>query len=159
MHLAGNMLFLWVFGDNVEDAMGSIKYGLFYLVAGLAAAAAQVAMGADSLVPMVGASGAIGGVLGAYLILFPRARVQTLITLGVFFTTTELPAIVVLGLWFVMQLVSGLGVLGMHQAGGVAFAAHVGGFVCGLLLGRLLGSAPNEPDWNGRAPYPGNDHW
>lgn len=137
MHLIGNMWFLWIFGNNVEDSMGHFKYLVFYLVAGLAAAGAQILAGPDSPIPMVGASGAIGGVLGAYLVLFPGARVTTLITAFII-TVIEIPAVVVLGMWFVLQFVNGLGVLG-KDVGGVAYAAHVGGFACGMLLGRILG--------------------
>jgi membrane associated rhomboid family serine protease len=136
-HLAGNLLYLWIFGNNVEEAMGSIKYALFYVVSGLVAAGAQSLIGADSPIPMVGASGAIGGVLGAYLVLFPGARVvylSTFIVLGV----VELPAYIGLGMYFLLQVVSSIGALG-SQAGGTAYAAHVGGFVAGMLLGRILG--------------------
>jgi len=141
MHIAGNMWFLWIFGNNVEDAMGRVKYLLFYLVAGLAAAGAQMATGPASPVPMVGASGAIGGVLGAYLVLFPGSRIHTLITAFVI-TTVELPAVVVLGFWFVIQVASGM----VDQAaGGVAYAAHVGGFLCGVVLGRLLAQVHSPP--------------
>ena len=136
LHLLGNLWFLWVFGDNVEDAMGPVRYLVFYLACGLAAAVAQVATDPGSLVPMVGASGAIGGVMGAYARLYPRARIECLLVLIVFFTTISIPAIWMLGYWFVIQLVSGLPSLsGMTGGdGGVAFWAHVGGFVAGVLL-------------------------
>lgn len=133
LHLLGNMLFLWVFGDNVEDIMGPLRFAVFYILCGLAAAAAQIATDPYSTVPMVGASGAIGGVMGAYAICFPRARVQLLIILIVYITTVHVPAILMLGYWFLLQLVSGLGTLGA-SGGGVAFWAHIGGFAAGLVL-------------------------
>ncbi len=132
MHLIGNMLYLWIFGNNVEDAMGHVRFVLFYLVCGIAAAMAQALPNAESTVPMVGASGAISGVLGAYLLLHPRAHVLVLIPLGFFSQLVHLPAMFVLGLWFVLQLVSSL--LADTGAGGVAFGAHVGGFIVGMLL-------------------------
>ncbi len=135
LHILGNMLFLWVFGDNVEDVMGPGRFFVFYLLCGLAAAGAQIATDPDSLVPMVGASGAIGGVMGAYAILFPRARVHLLIILFVYVTTVSVPAILMLGYWFVLQLLSGVFSLG-QSGGGVAFWAHIGGFVAGLALIR-----------------------
>jgi membrane associated rhomboid family serine protease len=149
MHIIGNMWFLWLFGNNVEEAMGSVKYAVFYVVSGVAAAAAQIVVGSDSPIPMVGASGAIGGVLGAYLVLFPGARVvylSTFIVLGV----VELPAYIGLGMYFILQVISSLGALG-SQAGGTAYAAHVGGFVAGILLGRILGRVEVRHP-RGRAP-------
>lgn len=139
MHLFGNMLFLWIFGDNLEHAMGSRKFLLFYLICGIAAAGAQVAAtaltGGNAYIPMLGASGAISGVLGGYLVLFPTRRVNVLI--GWFIT--QVPAFVALGLWFAFQLISGMGALGNEsQVGGVAYAAHIGGFVAGLLLVRAF---------------------
>ena len=136
-HIIGNMWFLWVFGDNVEDAMGPLRYLLLYLVCGLAAAGAQIASDPASLIPMVGASGAIGGVMGAYARLYPRARVHTLIILGFFVTTAAIPAIFMLGYWFILQLLGGLPALG-GGTGGVAFWAHAGGFVAGALLAKPL---------------------
>jgi membrane associated rhomboid family serine protease len=141
MHLFGNMLFLWIFGDNLEHAMGRMKFLAFYLICGAAAAAAQVAAtvmtGANDLIPMLGASGAISGVLGGYIVLFPTRRVNVLI--GYFITAV--PAFVALGLWFGFQLISGLGVLGNDtQVGGVAYAAHIGGFIAGLILVRAFAS-------------------
>lgn len=133
LHIIGNMWFLWIFGDNIEDATGAFRFLVFYLLCGLAAAAAQIAVNPSSAVPMVGASGAIGGVMGAYLRLYPSAHVHTLIFLGFFITTIAVPAWVMLGYWFVLQLVSGLPAIG-GTSGGVAFWAHVGGFVAGLLL-------------------------
>jgi rhomboid family protein len=132
LHLLGNMLYLWIFGDNVEDAMGRARYLAFYLCCGVVAALAQSLPDPDSTVPMIGASGAISGVLGAYLLLYPHARVLVLIPLGLFSQVVHLPAVLVLGLWFVMQLLSSL--LAAPGAGGVAFGAHVGGFVAGMLL-------------------------
>jgi len=132
-HLGSNMLFLHVFGDNIEDAMGHVGYLLFYLLCGAAAVAAQVATDPFSPVPMVGASGAVSGVLGAYIVLFPHGRIRTLFFLGLFVTVVMVPAWVQLGLWFLIQLVEGFLALG-NRAAGVAFFAHVGGFVAGLLL-------------------------
>jgi membrane associated rhomboid family serine protease len=137
LHFIGNMWFLWVFGDNVEDEMGPVRFALFYLLCGATAAAAQIFTAPDSLVPMVGASGAIGGVMGAYALLFPRVRVNMLIFLGFFVTTVAVPAIFMLGYWFLLQLLSGIPALGSDR-GGVAFWAHVGGFVAGLLLVHLF---------------------
>ena len=137
MHLGGNMMFLWVFGDNVEDRFGHLRYLLFYLAAGLLAVLAQVLVSADSLTPMVGASGCIAGVLGAYLVMFPRSRVHTLIFMGII-TTLEVPAVFLLGMWALLQLFNGVGSLGPEVVGGgVAYFAHIGGFVAGLGVGLL----------------------
>lgn len=138
LHIIGNMLYLWIFGNNVEDAMGHLRFALFYLLCGLAASAGQIAVNIDSPVPNIGASGAIAGVLGAYLVLFPRARVVSLVTLGYFVRLVRVPAVLVLGLWIVVQLFSGLASLGMPEVGGVAWFAHLGGFLVGLLLVRLF---------------------
>jgi membrane associated rhomboid family serine protease len=135
MHIIGNMWFLWVFGDNVEDVLGTARYVLFYLLSGLAAAGAQIATDPSSTVPMVGASGAIGGVLGAYARMYPRAHVHTLIFLGFYVTTVAVPAMFMLGYWFLMQLASGM--LGAGGSG-VAFWAHIGGFVAGVGLSYVL---------------------
>lgn len=129
LHLAGNMLYLWVFADNVEDAMGPIRFLLFYLLCGMAAAAAQVALMPDSTVPMVGASGAIAGVLGAYLILYPGAQVLTLVFLFIFVRMMYLPAVLMLGIWFLVQVLSA----GGATEAGVAWYAHIGGFAAGVL--------------------------
>jgi membrane associated rhomboid family serine protease len=131
-HLLGNMLYLWVFGDNVEDRLGHGRFLAFYLLTGLIAAAAQIAIRPDSTVPTIGASGAIAGVLGGYLILFPKAQVTTLVIRFV----TRVPAVIVLGFWFVYQFLSGVASLGTMdvQTGGIAFFAHIGGFVAGMLL-------------------------
>jgi membrane associated rhomboid family serine protease len=133
-HLAGNMLYLWIFGDNVEDRMGHVRFLVFYVVCGLAAALFFVWTEPDLQVPLVGASGAIAGVLGAYLLSYPYARVATLIFFGFFIRVIHIPALVVLGLWFVLQLISGLPTVGANEGGGVAFLAHVGGFVAGMIL-------------------------
>ncbi|MEJ2604472.1 MAG: rhomboid family intramembrane serine protease [Gammaproteobacteria bacterium] len=132
-HLIGNMWFLWIFGNNVEDSMGHVRFAVFYLLCGLAAAGLQVAIDPDSAIPMVGASGAIGGVMGAYVMLYPKVRVTMLVFLGFFITTFTVPAMFMLGYWFLIQLVSGFTSLG-NQGGGVAFWAHIGGFVAGGLL-------------------------
>jgi len=132
-HVLGNMWFLWVFGDNVEDSMGHGRFAAFYLLCGLAAAAAQVAASPSSPIPMVGASGAIGGVMGAYALLYPRANVNMLVLLGIFITRIDVPAYLVLGYWFVLQVLGGIPGL-EAQGGGVAFWAHVGGFLSGLAL-------------------------
>jgi membrane associated rhomboid family serine protease len=133
MHLLGNMWFLWIFGNNVEDSMGRLRFILFYLLCGLAAAAAQIVTNPDSGIPMVGASGAISGVMGAYLVLYPKVRVYAMVPLGFFLTSVALPAWVMLGYWFVIQFVSGLVAFG-GEMGGVAFWAHIGGFVVGVVL-------------------------
>jgi len=138
-HLIGNMWFFWVFGNNIEDAMGHGRFVLFYLLCGLLAAAAQVATGPGSPVPMVGASGAISGIMGAYLVLYPRVRVHTLIFLGIFFTTVTLPAWVMLLYWILLQLLGSVPlVAGGGTGSGVAFLAHVGGFVAGIVLIKLF---------------------
>jgi len=132
MHLIGNMLYLWIFGNNVEDAMGHGRFVVFYLLCGVAAVLAQAVPAPDSTIPMIGASGAISGVLGAYLLLYPHARVLVLIPLGSFSRMVYLPAMVVLGFWFLLQLLSSL--LADPKQPGVAFGAHAGGFVAGMLL-------------------------
>jgi rhomboid family protein len=139
LHIGGNMLFLWVFGNNVEDKIGPVFYFLFYLAAGLAAAVAQLLVNTDSIVPNLGASGSIAGVLGAYILMFPRRRVLTLV-IFFFITFVYLPAYVVLGAWFVLQLFSGVGELGsrVNSGGGVAFFAHIGGFVFGSIMALLF---------------------
>ena len=134
MHLLGNMLFLWIYGDNVEDAMGHARYLLFYVCCGIAAILAQALSSPQSPYPIVGASGAISGVLGAYLLLFPRAKVLTLVLLPFFFTTLRVPAMLLLPLWFAVQLVSDIA----GSGGGVAFRAHIGGFLAGMLLVPVL---------------------
>ena len=140
LHLGGNMLFLWIFGNNVEDSMGRVKFVVFYVLAGLAALAAQIAVSVDAAVPTIGASGAVAGVLGGYLLLFPRARVVTFIFVIFFFTIVEIPALIVLGLWFLQQLYFGAAdfLSPVGQGGGVAYFAHIGGFAFGLLLIKLF---------------------
>jgi membrane associated rhomboid family serine protease len=132
LHLLGNMWFLWIFGHNVEDALGHRRYLVFYLLCGTAAAAAQIFSGPYSDMPMIGASGAISGVLGAYFVLTPRANVKVLVLLIIFFTVINMPAFIVLGFWFVMQLLSQA--MSVPGEGGVAFAAHIGGFIAGAML-------------------------
>jgi membrane associated rhomboid family serine protease len=140
MHLIGNMLFLWVLGDNIEDILGHGKFLLFYIACGVAAGLAQYLVNPDSRVPMVGASGAIAGVMGAYMVKFPRARIQTLVFLFVFVTIVEIPAGVMLVYWFVLQFFNGFGSIVEAHAnrGGTAWFAHIGGFVAGFILIRLL---------------------
>ena len=137
MHLIGNMWFLWLFGNNVEDSMGRFRFVVFYLVSGLVAALLQVITNPASAIPMVGASGAISGVMGGYLILFPNVRVFCLLILGFFVTSVALPAWMMLFYWFLIQFVSGLVAFG-GDVGGVAFWAHVGGFVAGIILVKLF---------------------
>ena len=148
-HLAGNMLYLWIFGDNVEDRLGRFRFLLFYLLSGAAAAAAQILSDPHSQIPMVGASGAISGVLGAYLLLYPHARVVTLVFFGWFVRVIEIRALIVLGFWILVQLASGLLTWGA-QVGGVAWFAHVGGFVAGLVMVIPLRRRAEGPDWGGR---------
>ena len=135
VHLGGNMLYLWIFGDNVEDRFGHVKFIIFYLISGLAATFAQLAFSLDSNVPNLGASGAIAGVLGAYLVMFPQGRVQVLMGRGII----PVPALMVIGLWFVLQLFSGIGSIGgTTDTGGVAYMAHIGGFIAGFVLTFLF---------------------
>ncbi len=140
LHLIGNMWFLWIYGDNVEDILGKGKYLLFYLLCGLLASAAHLALNLDSQVPAVGASGAIAGVMGAYMARFPRSRIVTLVFIFFFITTVELPAVVILLYWFVIQFFYGVGSIASSSAssGGTAWFAHVGGFVAGYILIRLF---------------------
>jgi membrane associated rhomboid family serine protease len=135
-HLFGNMLYLWIFGDNIEDDMGHARYAVFYLLCGVLASLAHVVTNTDSYIPSLGASGAISGVLGGYLLLHPRRRVHAIVLRGF---VTEVPGWVAVGVWFVLQLINGLGMLGGgSQAGGVAYAAHIGGFVAGVALVKLF---------------------
>ncbi|MFI5253352.1 MAG: rhomboid family intramembrane serine protease [Bacteroidota bacterium] len=139
IHLLGNMLFLFIFGDNVEDKFGHGRYFVFYIVAGLAAAITQIYFNAASEAPMIGASGAIAGVMGAYVLMFPKARITTLIFIIIFIKIIELPAYVFLGLWFLMQIFSGMMALGIgSDAGGVAWWAHIGGFAMGIVAVPFL---------------------
>ena len=137
-HIIGNMWFLWVFGNNIEDSMGHARFVVFYLLCGAAAAAAQIVSDPASAIPMVGASGAISGVMGAYILLYPRVRVHTIVWLGFFVTTIALPAYVMLGYWFVLQLLLGAAGALSRAQGGVAVWAHVGGFVAGMALIKLF---------------------
>lgn len=137
MHLLGNMWFLWLFGNNVEDSMGRLRFIVFYFLTGLAADVGQIVTNPSSPVPMIGASGAISGVMGGYLLLYPRVRVFTLVPLGFFITSMALPAWVMLGYWFLLQFLSGLTTIG-SEMGGVAFWAHIGGFVTGLVLVKMF---------------------
>jgi membrane associated rhomboid family serine protease len=141
LHLGGNMLYLWIFGDNIEDRLGHFRYLLFYFASGIAATLAHAVMNPASQMPSIGASGAIAGVLGAYLVLFPKQRVTTLIPIFIFITVREIPAIILLGFWIVMQLFLGAASVGneMQNAGGVAYFAHIGGFVAGMVLIVLFG--------------------
>jgi membrane associated rhomboid family serine protease len=134
LHLIGNMWFLWIFGNNVEDSMGHTRFAVFYLLCGLAASALQILSEPDSPLPMVGASGAIGGVMGAYIVLFPRVRVHLLLVLGFYVTTVAVPAAFMLGYWFLLQLLGGAADVGGSPGGGTAFWAHVGGFAAGAFL-------------------------
>ncbi len=134
LHLIGNMLFLWVFGTSVEDHLGHLEYLVFYVVCGVGSAVVHTLANWGSSVPAIGASGAISGVMGAYIVLFPRSRVLTLIPLLFFFFTVHLPAVLMLGYWFVIQFLAGISTLGRSDAGGVAWWAHIGGFLIGALL-------------------------
>jgi membrane associated rhomboid family serine protease len=137
MHLGGNMLYLWIFGDNLEKVMGAVRFVIFYLACGLAASAAHILFGPGSTIPAVGASGAISGVLGGYLVLFPQNRVRVLTRGGV----AHVPAIVVLGFWILIQVFNGIGSMATtSETGGVAYMAHIGGFVAGLVLVKLMAS-------------------
>ncbi len=143
LHLIGNMLFLWVFGDNIEATVGSFFYLIFYLAGGVAATATHIFLNPQSAVPSVGASGAISAVLGAYIVMFPRARVHALVLFGFWAYMTRVSAILFLGIWFLTQLLSGVASLGVQtaQTGGVAFWAHIGGFVFGFVMGFLMRGA------------------
>lgn len=136
-HIAGNMLYLWIFGNNIEDKLGHIRFIFFYILCGIASAYAHAVTDPHSHIPMIGASGAISGVLGAYLLLFPRAMVHTLIFLGFFVTVVKIPALIVIGFWVFIQFVNGLISSGIAREGGVAWFAHIGGFLAGLLTIKL----------------------
>jgi membrane associated rhomboid family serine protease len=144
LHLGGNMLFLWIFGNNVEDSMSRVGYLAFYLLGGIAALGAQVVIDTGSAVPTVGASGAIAAVLGGYALLYPRARVITLVFIIIIFTVIELPALVVLGLWFLLQLLPAFSEPVVAEGGGVAYFAHIGGFLFGLALIKLFATNVHE---------------
>jgi membrane associated rhomboid family serine protease len=138
LHIVGNMIYLWAFGPEVEDVMGRVRYLVFYLLGGLLASLAQVAINPSSTVPSLGASGAIAAVMGAFLIIFPHDRIRTVVFLGWFVTVTLIPAIILIGLWFLIQLFSEVGAVVQRQTGGIAYMAHVGGFVFGMALARLF---------------------
>jgi len=151
LHIGSNMLFLWIFGDNVEDRLGHVRYLLFYFLCGLAASAAHIYFNWGSPIPSVGASGAIAGVLGGYFLLFPKATVRTLLFLGPFVTITRIPAIIMIGFWFVTQLLAGVAAFGQtEQTAGVAFWAHIGGFIVGLPLVLLLRQPERAPTYSYR---------
>lgn len=137
-HIAGNMLYLWIFGNNIEDRLGIFRFILFYILCGVAAAYAHALSEPSSRIPMIGASGAISGILGAYMILFPRARVHTLIFLGFFVQVIRVPALIVIGFWIVIQFINGIISKGLYASGGVAWFAHIGGFIVGILLIKLF---------------------
>jgi len=146
VHLGGNMLYLWIFGDNVEDRFGHVKFTIFYLVCGIAATFAQLAFSSESNIPNLGASGAIAGVLGAYLVMFPKGKVSVLMGRGII----PMPALVVIGLWIVLQFFSGIGsIANTADTGGVAYMAHIGGFVAGFVLTFLLRGNRGAPALNG----------
>jgi membrane associated rhomboid family serine protease len=145
LHIGFNMLFLWIFGNNVEDAMGRLRFVVFYLLCGIVAAIAQTATDVTSSVPNIGASGAIAGVLGAYIVLFPRARVLTLLPLFFFFPIVYVPAWLMIGAWFLLQLATGTLSLGAQAGGGVAYFAHIGGFVAGVVLVSFFARRRRQP--------------
>ena len=154
LHIAGNMLYLFIFGDNVEDRLGHVPYLIFYLFCGLVASVSQIVVSPDSTIPNLGASGAIAGVLGAYLIFFPGSRVRTVIFLGFFFTITRLPALIVIGLWIALQFFSGLQSLSAGpQTGGVAYFAHIGGAIAGLLIALILRPLLKQKAYKQSYPY------
>lgn len=144
LHIGGNMLYLWVFGPNLEDVMGPILFTIYYLICGFAASAAQIAIDPTSTVPNLGASGAIAGVLGGFILEFPHDEIRTLIPIGIAFLTRRLSAVILLGFWFLLQLVSGVGEVASQATGtgGVAFFAHVGGFLAGIILVKLFARRP-----------------
>ena len=154
MHFAGNMMFLWVFGDNIEDRLGHFKYLFFYLVAGVAATLAHLAIDPQSQTPLVGASGAISGVLGAYLMIYPYNHVKVLV-IFYFITVIRLPAMILLGLWFLWQLLQGVGSLGLSNQVDVAFFAHIGGFAAGLVAMAGYKLVTRQPLWPSRRHPPG----
>lgn len=148
LHIAGNMLYLWIFGNNVEDRLGHLRFLIFYLLSGIAAAYAHTLSDPQSLIPMIGASGAVSGVLGAYLLMFPHARVHTLIFFGFFWQIIQVPALIVIGFWAIIQLLNGLLSTGMLGQGGVAWFAHVGGFFFGLLTIRVWLPKRRDAEWS-----------
>lgn len=138
LHLVTNMLYLWIFGDNIEDTLGHIRFILFYFLCGIAAAYSHAITDPSSMLPMIGASGAVAGTLGAYLLLFPRARVHTLIFFGFFVQIVRLPAVLVIGLWIVIQFINGILSTDPVEQSGIAWFAHIGGFICGVIIIKLL---------------------
>ena len=147
-HLGGNMLYLWIFGNNIEDRLGHLRFLVFYLAAGLVAAYAHALTEPASRIPMIGASGAVSGVLGAYLLLFPRARVHAIVILGFFWQVIRVPALIVIGFWAIIQLVSGIMTKGLLGHGGVAWFAHVGGFLFGLITIKLWAHRRRMKEWS-----------
>lgn len=153
-HIIGNMLYLWIFGDNVEDCMGPVLFAIFYFVSGILAGLAQVLVGPDLMIPSVGASGAVAGILGAYLAMFPEAKVHTLVFFGYWIRRASIPAGLVLGGWFILQFFNGVLSLGMMQVGGVAWFAHIGGFIFGLIAGWLCKKSCPRVDYTRWPRYP-----
>ena len=147
MHIIGNMVFLKAFGPEIEDAMGRLRYLTFYLLSGIAASLAQIALMTDSTVPNLGASGAIAGVMGAFLITYPRDRIKALLVFFIFIRVTFIPAGLLIGFWFLIQIFSQVGAVANVQAGGVAYAAHVGGFIFGAISARLFEGVQRTVDW------------
>ena len=147
VHILGNMVFLWAFGPELEDAMGRMRYFTFYLLSGITASLAQIAVMPSSTVPNLGASGAIAGVMGAFLITDPRDQIRTVLLLGIFTRITMVPAALLIGLWFVIQLFNGVGAVADVQTGGVAYMAHVGGFLFGVVTGRWFERAMRAAAW------------
>src|SRR3954447_11935659 len=152
LHIAGNMLFLWIFGNNIEDSMGRVRFTIFYLLGGIAATYAQSWVHPNDIVPTLGASGAIAAVLGAYAVLYPRARVLTLLFIIIFFTVVELPALFVLGAWFLLQLLDGATLNAASGGGGVAYFAHIGGFLFGLATIKLFATRVRQDYQQPRIP-------
>jgi membrane associated rhomboid family serine protease len=146
LHLAGNMLYLWIFGNNIEDSIGHFKFIFFYIFSGAVAAYSHALVDASSTIPMIGASGAVSGVLGAYLLLFPHARVHTLLILGFFWQVVRIPAVIVIGFWVVLQILNALLSKGLMNQGGVAWFAHIGGFLAGLVTIKLW--MPRKHVWS-----------
>jgi membrane associated rhomboid family serine protease len=153
LHIGGNMLVLWIFGDNVEDALGKVRYLFFYLICGVAAAIAQIAIAPTSLIPTLGASGAIAGVMAAYIVMYPRARVLSVIFLVFFVFFREISAFWVIGIWIALQVIPGISSLNTNMSGGIAYFAHIGGFVTGLILTLLLGGNRLSASQRRRARY------
>ncbi|MCX5717223.1 MAG: rhomboid family intramembrane serine protease [Nitrospirae bacterium] len=148
LHIGGNMLYLWIFGDNIEDRLGHFRFLIFYLVSGIIASYAHAISSPSSTVPMIGASGAVSGVLGAYILLFPHARVQTLIFFGFFIQVVKIPALIVIGFWAIIQFVNGILSQGLLPQGGVAWFAHIGGFLTGLLTIKIWLPKRRSREWS-----------